>query len=76
MGEVAERKVHKIMFLFINMARIKLECCNYISIIIALLFNKVFPYLKLGVVLINNGTHFLNVCPMYCILFFPFFVCR
>ena len=79
MGEVTERKVHKMMSIFMNIARIKLESHNYINNYCSLYLIRFFPYLRLGVVLMMircyYGTHFLNVCPMHCILFCSFFVC-
>ena len=65
MGEVAERKVHKIMSIFINIARIKLESRNHVNNYFSFIQFVFFPYLKLSVVLINNGMHFLNFFPLH-----------
>ena len=44
LGEVTERKVHKIMSIFINIGReLNWKAITTISIIIALLFNLFFP---------------------------------
>ena len=64
MGEVTERKVHKIMPIFINIGSELNWKAITISIIIALLFNLFFPCLS-----IMEHT-FLTFAP--CTVFFSF----